>query len=166
MDKPAQYQSHEPVQRPGRFRLTATIVIVLMILGGVGTYAWYYMINPCTVRDVQETSTFLSTQLKTYDAAFQFATTVYRTGLSRPVNDLQKIYMDTQEVAVPACMQTAKNELLNYMRVVIGAFQAYMAEETDATIQAHLNQSNIYYAHFKRELNAVNKCAPYCAPWD
>ena len=166
MDQPTLYQSQEPVQRPGRFRWMVTLIIVLTILGVVGAYSWYYLINPCAVKDVQETSIFLSTQLKTYDAAFQFATTVYRNGLSRPVSDLQKIYLDTKEVAVPACMQTAKDELLNYMRVVIGAFQAYMAEETDATIRAYLKQSNIYYAHFKTELNAVNKCAPYCAPWD
>jgi len=166
MDEPAQYQSQEPGQRSNRFRLPATILIVLTILVGAGTYTWYYKVNACDASAVQETSTFLTTQLKTYDAAFQFATTVYRTGLSRPVNDLQKIYMDTQELGVPACMQTTKKELLNYMGAVISAFQAYMEEKPDATIRSYLNQSNTYYDHFRRELESVKQCAPYCAPWD
>lgn len=166
MEYPPPFETADTHQKTNRFRWLATIVIALMTLVGVGLYAWYYRINPCEVSAVEETSTFLSTQLKTYDAAFQFATTVYRTGLSRPVNDLQKIYMDTQEVTVPACMRTAKDELLHYMGAVINAFQAYMAEETDTTIRGYLNQSNTYYDHFKRELDQVNKCAPFCAPWD
>ena len=166
MDKPARPQSQEPLQRSNRFRLWVTIVIVSTILLAAGTYTWYFRVNACEVSAVAETSTFLSTQLKTYDAAFQFATTVYRTGLSRPVNDLQKIYMDTQELDVPACMQTAKKELLNYMGAVISAFQAYMEEEPDPTIRGYLDQSNTYYDHFRRELEAVKECMPYCAPWD
>jgi hypothetical protein len=166
MDEPARYRSQEPGQKTNRFRLPAAIVIVLMILVGTGLYTWYYRVNACDTSAVKETSTFLSTQLKTYDAAFQFATTVYGTGLSRPVNDLQKIYMDTQEVGVPACLQTAKKELLSYMGTVINAFQAYMAEQPDTTIRGYLNQSNTYYDHFKWELEAVNQCTPYCAPWD
>ena len=166
MEKLAPSQSPEPGQRSNRFRLPATIVIVLTILIGAGTYAWYFRVNSCEASAVAETSTFLSTQLKTYDAAFQFATTVYRTGLSRPVNDLQKIFMDTQAVDVPACLQTTKKELLNYMGAVINAFQAYMEEKPDATIRGYLNQSNTYYDHFRRELESVKQCAPYCAPWD
>jgi len=72
--------------------------------------------------------------------------------------------MDTQEIVVPACMQTAKNELINYMGTVISAFQAYRAGEADATIRGFIKQSDTQYANFNAELKAVNKCAPFCLP--
>jgi hypothetical protein len=166
MENPTPLETPETLQKTSRFLLPASVLIGLLIVAVAGMYVWYYRYNPCKVSAVEDASAFLVSQLKTYDASYQFATTVYRTGLARPVNALQQIFMDTQTVAVPACMQTAKNELLNYMGAVIGAFQAYMAAETDATIRGWLDQSNAHYDNFNLELEAVNKCAPFCAPWD
>jgi hypothetical protein len=59
-------------------------------------------------------------------------------------------------------MQTAKNELLNYMRTVIRAFQAFGAGEEDAMIRNLVNESNTYFDNFNTELEAVTKCAPFC----
>jgi hypothetical protein len=87
---------------------------------------------------------------------------VYRSGLGAPLYKLQQIFVDTQAVAVPVCMQTAKNELLNYMRTVFRAFRAFGAGEEDVTIRDLVNESNIYYGNFNAELEAVTKCAPFC----
>ena len=72
--------------------------------------------------------------------------------------------MDTQEVGVPACMQTAKTELINYMDAVIRAFHAFGALEADETIRGLKNQSEKHYDNFITELEAVNECAPFCIP--
>jgi hypothetical protein len=72
--------------------------------------------------------------------------------------------MDTNDVTVPACMQPAKNELINYMQTVIRAFHAFGAGEPDAAVRELIAQSNNHYLNFTAELDAVNKCAPFCFP--
>ncbi|MEO8354574.1 MAG: hypothetical protein ABI621_01540 [Chloroflexota bacterium] len=166
MENPPPLETPQTIQKAKRFLLPASVLIVVLIIAAAGIYTWMYLYNPCEVSDVEDASAFLVSQLKTYDASYQFAATVYRVGLTRPVNDLQQIFMDTQAVAVPACMQTAKKELLHYMGAVISAFQAYMQEETEPKIRGLLNQSNTHYDNFTTELEAVKECAPFCAPWD
>ena len=164
MNNAAQLRSQEPVQKSNRFLLLASAVIVLFIVAAVGLYAWFFVYNSCEVDAVKEASTMLVTQLTTYDGVFQVAATASRTSPDHPVNTLKQIFMDTQEIIVPACMQTAKNELINYMGTVISAFQAYRAGEADATIRGFIKQSDTQYANFNAELKAVNKCAPFCLP--
>lgn len=112
MENPAPPKTSQTLQKIERFLLPASVLIVLLVVAAVGIYMWMYLYNPCEVSDVEDASAFLVSQLKTYDASYQFAATVYRAGVTRPVNDLQQIFMDTQSVAVPACMQTAQKELL------------------------------------------------------
>jgi hypothetical protein len=164
MENPTPLETPEPVRKSSRFLLPASIVIILLIVAAVGTYAWYTLSNPCEVNAVKEASAFLVGQMKRYDHAYQFAATASRTSLVRPVSVLQQIQMDTLEVDVPACMQTAKNELIDYMGAVNRAFQAFGAQEADITIKGLINQSERHYANFTTELAAVNKCAPFCLP--
>ena len=164
MSNPAQLKAQGTAQKSNRFLWLASILIVLLVIAPVGIYTWRYLYNPCEVGAVKEASTILVTQLTTYDGVFQVAATASQTSPDHPVNTLKQIFMDTQEISVPACMRTAKNELINYMGTVIGAFQAYRAGEADATIRGLIKQSDGQYANFKAELKAVNKCAPYCFP--
>ncbi len=166
MENPTPLETPQIIQKAKRFLLPASVLIVWLVVAAVCIYTWMYLYNPCEVSDVEDASAFLVSQLKTYDASYQFATTVYRAGLTRPVNDLQQIFMDTQSVAVPVCMQTAKKELLGYMETLIGAFQAFRAEETETKIRGLLSQSDTHYDNFTTELEAVRECAPFCAPWE
>ena len=164
MDNPAELKSQDTVGRSHRLRWLAALLIVLLISAPGAIYAWRYLYNPCEVNDVQEASAILGIQLTTYDQVFQVATTASRTSPDHPVNTLKQILMDTQEIAVPACMQTAKNQLINYMGTVILAFQAYRAGEADAAILELIKESDVQYANFKAELKSINKCAPFCLP--
>lgn len=152
----------EPVQKSSRFLLPASALIVVLIVAAVGIYTWYYLHNTCEVNAVKDASALLVSQRNRYDHAYQFATSASRTSLVRPVLTLQQILMDTKEVVVPACMQTAKTELINYMGIVIRAFLAFGAGEADATIRDLITQSETHYDNFTTELEAVNKCAPFC----
>ena len=152
------------MQKSKRFLWFVTAFIALLIFSAVGLYAWIFVYNPCEVEVVKETSTMLVTQLTMYDGVFQVAVTASRTSPDHPVNTLKQIFMDTQEMPVPACMRTAKNELLNYMGAVINAFQSYRAGEADATVRGWIKQSDAEYTNFQAELKAVNKCAPFCLP--
>jgi hypothetical protein len=147
-----------------RFLSLAGVCAVLLLIAVAGIYGWRYIHNPCEVDAVKDSSEFLISQLKTYDGQYQFTTTVYREGLSRPVNVLQQIFMDTQSVEVPACMQTAQDELIGYMGAVIAAFDAYRSGEPDAAIRDLLRQSDLHYANFRSELRAVKECTPFCLP--
>ena len=139
-------------------------MVVLFLGAAAGMYAWFFVYNSCDVEAVKDASAFLTGQLNTYDQLYQVATTASRTSPDHPVNTLKQIFMDTQQVPVPACMGTAKNELMNYMGTVIGAFQAYRSGEADAVVVKLIRQSNVQYENFQVELEAVNKCAPYCLP--
>ena len=152
------------MQKSKHFLWFVAAFIVLLIFSAAGLYAWMFVYNPCEVEVVKETSTMLVTQLTMYDGVFQVAVTASRTSPDHPVNTLKQIFMDTQEMPVPACMRTAKNELLNYMGAVINAFQSYRAGEADATVRGWIKQSDAEYTNFQAELKAVNKCAPFCLP--
>ena len=164
MDTPAQSKSQDAVRNPRRFRWLAGALIAFLMVATAGTYTWYGVIRPCEVNAVRDASAFLTRQLKTYDHVYQVAVTASRTSPEHPVNLMKQIFMDTQQIIVPACMQTAKNELINYMGTVISAFQAFRAGEADATVLGLVKQSDAQYINFHAELKAVNKCAPFCLP--
>ena len=164
MDNPAHRETQEPVQKSRRFLLPASVLITLPIIAVVGVYIWINVYNACEVEAVQDASALLTSQLKRYDDLFQATTGVYKNSIVLPVTMLQQIVMDTNDVAVPACMQSAKNELINYMQTVIRAFHAFGAGESDAAVRELIAQSNTHYLNFTTELDAVNKCAPFCFP--
>ena len=164
MDNPALLETQATAQKSSRFPLPAGAFIVLLLIAALGTYTWYSLHRSCEVQAVEEASAILVSQTKRYDDVYQVATNAFQTSLDPPVITMQQILMDTQEVVVPACLQTAKNELINYMGVVIRAFRAYAAQEADATVRGLITQSNAHYDNFITELRAVKKCAPYCFP--
>jgi hypothetical protein len=159
------FEDQSPVKKPGRFRWAAGAVLVLLVLAAVGAYTWYSLQRSCDVNSVKDASERLVRQRNSYDHTYQFATSVAQNAVVRPVADLQQILMDTQDVDVPVCMQTAKEELIDYMRIVIRAFLAYGAQEADTTVRDLLDQSNAHYDKFNSELEEVNQCAPFCIRW-
>lgn len=144
--------------------LALSLLIILLIVAAAGAYAWYSVYRPCEVSTVEDASALLVSQMKRYDKEYQFAATASRTMLLHPLRVLQQIHVETKEVVVPACMQTAKNELVDYMGTVIRAFRAYEAQETDATIRDLVNESETHYDNFAKELEGVKECAPFCIP--
>ena len=152
------------MRKSKRFLLPVGALTALIVLAAAGRSAWAYLINPCDVGAVKEASAFLTRQLQSYDDLYQFTTTVYPDGLDSPVRKLQQIFMETQAVEVPVCMQAAKGELLEYMGTVIRAFQAYAAGEEGRTLRDLIDQANTHYGNFRSELQAVNACAPFCFP--
>jgi len=138
------------------------VLSLVFVLAAVGTYGWYSLQNSCKVKAVQEAAARLVRQKDRYDHSYQFATSVSPGAVVRPVAELQQILMDTQQVEVPACMQTAKEELVNYMGIVIRAFLAYGAGETDQAVRELINASEGHYDNFANELKAVDRCAPLC----
>ena len=165
MGNPIPPEAHRTVGNFRRFLLPAILAFVLTLITLLGVYPWYLRYYPCEVNVVREASAFLISQRNTYDEAYQFATTVSRTSLEHPVNTLKFIFMDTQDVDVPACMQTAKDELIDYMGTVIRAFGAYGAGEADQAVWDLINQAETHYDNFTAELEAVNQCAPFCIPY-
>lgn len=151
-------------QRSNRLRWLAGAGILFLVLTAAGGYTWYYAETSCEVRAVERASTRLLQQLDSFDHSYQFAVTASRRAIVRPVEELQQIFMDTQQVKTPACMQTARGELLDYMGTVIRAFVAYGAEEPDSAVRSLINVSDTHYDKFRVELRAVNACAPFCIP--
>lgn len=152
------------MQKSNRFLWMAGVSIVFLVVGAVGAYVWYYLPRTCEVTAVEEASAILVSQVKRYDDVYQVATDAPQNAVFIPVSVMQQNLMDTQQVIVPACMKIAKKELLNYMDVVIRAFLAYEAQESNVMVRGLIDQSETHYANFSMELKDVKKCAPYCAP--
>lgn len=152
------------MQKSNRFLWMAGVSIVFLVVGAVSAYVWYYLPRTCEVTAVEEASAILVSQVKRYDDVYQVATDAPQNAVFIPVSVMQQNLMDTQQVIVPACMKIAKKELLNYMDVVIRAFLAYEAQESNVTVRGLIDQSEMHYAKFSMELKDVKKCAPYCAP--
>lgn len=152
------------LHKSNRFLLAASALFVLFLVATAGSFTWYSLQRSCEVDAVKEASTILVRQRDRFDHTYQFATSASQNSVVRPVAELQQILMDTQEVPVPACLRTGKNELVNYMGAVIRAFLAFGAQEADATIRGLLDQSDAHYDNFSTELEAVHECAPFCIP--
>ena len=152
----------KPASGLGSFRWLLGAFLVVLSLVPAGRYAWRYLYNPCEVEDVKEASDSLVIQSKTYDRVYQSAVAGDRTSLDYPVTVMQQIFMDTQSMDVPACMQTAKGELLNYMETVIHAFRVFASGDADDTVRDLVVQSNQHYDNFVAEVEAAQECAPYC----
>jgi hypothetical protein len=150
------------MQKASRFSWRKGALIALLLIAAAGTYAWYSVRSSCEVEAVKEASAFLISQQNFYDRVYQVAVTASRSAPDHPVNTMKQVLMDTQEVDVPGCMQTAKTELVNYMGTVILAFDDYRAGKEDASILKLIKQSDVQYANFRAELRAVNQCAPNC----
>jgi hypothetical protein len=147
---------------PVRSQWLKGATITLVVATALGAYVWFYLRGACDVDDVQEASAILVSQVNRYDDVYQVATDATQDSALIPVTVLQQIQMDTQQVAVPACMQTAKSELVSYMETVIRAFSAYSAKETDTMVRELIAESETHYENYLTEMKAVNKCAPLC----
>lgn len=158
--------SHTPLlpRKPQRFAWLAGALVALLLAAAAGTYTWFYGFNACEVGDVETASDFLVIQLKQYDDVYASAASGTRTSLTYPITVMQQILVDTQQVDVPACMQTARTELIGYMGTAIRALQAFVAGEADHTIRELVARSNAHYDNFYSEMDAANECAPYCLP--
>src|SRR5262249_9549767 len=99
-------QTHSKTHPPKRLLWGAGALILVLMLAGAGIYLGYYLLRTCAVHAVQEASSFLNSQRTTFDKEYQFATTVARDSLALPVMTLEKIWLDTKSVSVPACVQT------------------------------------------------------------
>jgi hypothetical protein len=150
------------MKRSRRFLWIAIPFSIFLIVAAIGSYTWYTVVRPCDINAVNRAAIILLRQRDRYDHTYQFATSAARDAIVRPVGDLQQILMDTQGVPVPSCLQTAKDELIDYMGTVIRAFQAFGAQETDSAVRELIDQSETHYDSFAAELEAVRECAPFC----
>lgn len=158
-------QSFRGLQPKGKNHLLfmAAAFLLLFVLGG-GVYTWNNTVRSCEADAVQEASAILVSQMNRYDNVYIPATAGTRNSLEYPLAVMQQILVDTGQVTVPACMRTAKEELIGYMEKVIRAFDAFRAGESDAAIQGLLDVSYAHIRAFRLELEAVNECAPFCLP--
>jgi len=161
MENPALFETQQPTQKSSRllWRASALVIVVIVV---AGAFTWYYLNRSCEVTAVEDASAFLLSQSKRYDDVYRVTADASRASVLVPVIVLQQISLDTQETDVPACMRTAKDELTNYMRTVIRAFQAYAAGEANATVIDLMHQSDMHYSNFRAELDEIRQCAPFC----
>lgn len=162
MENPPTLEAEPVPRKPGRFWIAAAVVAAVMVVGAVSVYTWYALYGPCRRASVNSASDALFQQVYAFEAAYQAAASTTPIGLVGPVTRMQEILRDTREVPVPACMQIARNELVTSMESAIRAFLAIMTRESDQTIADLMADSIAHVENFSTEMDAVNKCAPFC----
>lgn len=150
------------MQKSSRFPAAVSFLILLVLVVTIGSYTLYTLPNSCDEKAVERASDFLVRQRDSFDHSYQFATSASPDALVRPVAELQQILMDTLAYPIPACLRTAKNELVQYMSAVVRAFLAYGALEPSVSIRDWLEQAEDHYLNFTSELEAVRRCTPFC----
>jgi hypothetical protein len=159
IDRRAQIEN----QKQQRFLAGLLMVLLFLCLGMTALGGrWYYLHGPCGVARVEESSHTLSNQFQVFNDAFDIAKRTSRIALSGPIAEIQKIKRDTEEIQVPACLEPAKRELMTSIEKSLDGFQAFLAEEADARVAAHLNESVDHMGIFNRTLITVSECAPFC----
>jgi hypothetical protein len=111
---------------------------------------------------VDQAKILLTNQLQRYDDAYHVAAATSRKPLAQPVVKLQTIQRETTGIPVPACLETAKNELILMMDAAIEGFLAFMAQESDPAISVLLDSSIAHRGTFNNELLVVDACKPFC----
>src|SRR5690349_11970235 len=111
-------------QTQSRFVSGFLLLCVLFVIAGIG---WNYLYGPCGVVQVDRASDVLSHQLQTYQDAYNIAASTERSALAEPVADLQMLQRETEAIQVPACLETAKSELLLSIDAAARGFLALRA---------------------------------------
>ena len=162
MENPQSFERQEFPDRSRRFLLAAGVLMVLLIAAAVGGYTWIALFGPCTVSTVQTASNALLDQLHLFDAMYQSIPSLTPVELFDPMTHLQRIFIDTQKVVVPACLQLAQSELIIAMESVIRALLAVMESKPETAVTGLFEKSTTHLDNFRAELKWIDKCAPFC----
>jgi hypothetical protein len=148
--------------KPRRFLILGGILVAVLVVAAVSVYTWYAVYGPCGRGTVDTASAALIDQLKAFEADFQLAASMNPIGLIGPVTHMEQTLWDTREVVVPACLQIAKNELASSIESEIRAYLAIMSQKPDKTVKKLKEDAKTHLENFATELEAVNRCAPFC----
>lgn len=162
MEDPIPLETAENRRKTGRVPRATGVLVAVLVAAAIGSYLWYYLQSSCGVNNVRAATSALNGQVNVYADAYQMASLSAPAAMMSPVTQMQQILMDTKEVAVPACLQTAKTELVTSMEDGIRAFLAFMEQEPEVEVQRLIEKSSTHLDNFTTELEAVNRCAPLC----
>jgi len=160
MDRQASPPAKQPLI-PLNLVLITSVVLLCAILTASGRV--YYFNGPCGVNRVKDAGLALAGQFGAYQGAHDIAVSAARIALAGPAGELQKIYLETEKIEVPGCMEHAKSELVAMMDSDIEVFLVFMSEEASkADVTALMAQSSEHLEQYKKELKMVRECAPFC----
>jgi hypothetical protein len=138
--------------------ILSVLLCILVVGGGIG---WHYFYGPCGLSRVKQGGLALADQFDAYHDAYNIAESTARIALAGPVLQLQQVERSTALVAVPPCMERAKEELVQANDATVQAFLAFMSQN-DFEVDAYLSQSDSHLAEFQTQLEAIEKCKPFC----
>jgi len=162
MENPPPLETQPAPQKPRRLLIVGAALLVVLWVAAASVYAWFALYGPCGRGDVKTATTALLDNLKAYEQAYEAATLMGPIGLVGPVTQLEQTLLSTRELVVPVCMQAAKNELATSIESAIRAYLAVMNQQPDKTFQKPMKDSKTHLENFATELDAVNRCAPFC----
>ena len=162
MENPPPLEVQPMPKTRGRFTIVLGAVLVILVVAAVSVYTWFALDGPCSKENVKTASIALLEQANAFEAAFQSVASTTPIGMIGPVTQMEHILLDTRGVVVPACMQVAKNELATSMESEIRAFLAIMNGESQKHVKDLMQDSRTHIENFADEMEAVNKCAPFC----
>jgi uncharacterized membrane-anchored protein YhcB (DUF1043 family) len=80
-----------------------------------------------------------------WDQANKLANSTPRIQLATVIQTLQVARNKVDNLQTPACAQKAQQLLLNYMDETIDGYMSFMADDQDATVQAHFTKASLLF---------------------
>lgn len=109
----------------------------------------------CTGEDVQAFLDELGPILGRWDDRAELAGNTGRMNLSPIVSDLQDIKQAVQELDAPWCAEEAQEKAVAYMDQYIDGYLAFMAEESDTTLNEKFERADELLTDFKEARSAL-----------
>lgn len=139
---------------------------IMLVLAGIllaaAAIAWYWFYGPCGITRVDQAIEALSSNNDDFWKTTQLASSTSRIALSGPVQHLQEINQQTEDLSVPTCLEEAKQSYSRSQQETIEGFLAFMAEESDALVESKLHNATTYLGTYQLQIETVMKCAPFC----
>lgn len=136
-------------------------VVVFLVFGAVG-FGWYYAYGPCGTVKVQKAMDAMYGAIDEFNDAYDVANNTPRISLSSPINQLQSIRRDANDIEVPACLKNGKKLLTGYMQTVIDGFVAFMGQASDYEITLIFLNASSQLGTAEDEFDSILACAPFC----
>lgn len=137
-----------------------TLGLVLILVAQLAACA--QISSDCALDEVQQAHDDLKLIAQRWDDAYAIANATGRGNLAGPVAQLQTVRAEAQAAEVPVCLEKAKGHLVDGMNSTITGFLDFMADKSDATINASFNAAKDQLELFAGELERVAACAPDC----
>jgi hypothetical protein len=127
-------------------RRFAIVIVAALLILGASLFAFSVVTlvaqaDPCSQSNREKCADELDRLARKFFDGAKLANSTPRVSLGPMVADLQATRRDTEDLKVPACAESSKMTLVDYMNAAIEGYRLFMAQETDTKVNATFDEA-------------------------